>query len=342
MGIKFPEALDKCLVRISQGEAVEACLAEYPHLSEQLEPLLYMASSISAAPKASPSDEFRKMSRVRLIARLHEEPIRAKAAQSGQRTAEPNLLVLGWQRLMRAIIVPRKVVIPIALALLIALGGSLSLFGVLDFSPPSALVSNCTLSIVTGSIEIQTVGSNIWEKGIDGVTLEAGTRVRTSPDSYALLTFFEGSTAELEPNTEVEIKQLEYVEGGQTKIVLKQWLGRTYSRVVKMVDPGSRYEIQTPSAYALVRGTAFLTKVDEMGSTLVEVTEGLVTVGAQNEDVNVPAGYETEVGSGQTPSKPTPIGPQGPDGEGPQGPGGEGPQGPDGEGPQGPDGEGLP
>ena len=72
------------------------------------------------------------------------------------------------------------------------------------------------------------------------MTLYAGTRVKTSPDSTALLTFFDGSTLTLEPGAELEIQQLQSDDDKAVTIVLKQWMGRTWSQVVKMVDKGSR------------------------------------------------------------------------------------------------------
>jgi len=137
------------------------------------------------------------------------------------------------------------------------------------------------------------------------MTLYAGTRVKTSPDSTALLTFFDGSTLTLEPGAELEIQQLQSDDDKAVTIVLKQWMGRTWSQVVKMVDKGSRYEIETPTAIALVRGTKFLLDVDEEGKTREETTEGLVSVVALGEEVLVPAGQMTFVEPGVTPSEPT-------------------------------------
>jgi hypothetical protein len=71
-----------------------------------------------------------------------------------------------------------------------------------------------------------------------------------------------------------------------------------------MVDSGSHYEIQTPSAVALVRGTRFLTEVSEAGETRVHTTEGLVSVTAQGGGVFVPAGEQTTVETGAAPSEP--------------------------------------
>jgi len=211
------------------------------------------------------------------------------------------------QILVNNITNPKKVAINILLALLIAVGGSIFLFGSPAFaSSPSALDSNCILSIETGNVQIQPTGTDTWKDGFDGMALEAGYRVKTGPQSVALLTFFEGSTIELNANTDLEIEQVEYQEK-DTAIVLKQWSGKTWSRVVKLTTPLSVYEINTPSASATVRGTSFTTSVDDAGSTLVQVAEGLVGVGAQSNLTFVAAGYEVNVENGQGPGPLSPI-----------------------------------
>ncbi len=171
-------------------------------------------------------------------------------------------------------------------------------------SPPPALASKATVSILSGSVEVWNPGTDSWQQGSDGMTLSVGTRVKTAPDAYALLTFFEGSTIKLEPGTDVEIHQLEYTEGQSTTIVLKQWMGRTWSRVTKMADPGSHYAIETPSAIAVVRGTLFATEVEETGVTRVTTTEGLVSVVAEGGEVYLPASHQIEEAAGATPSQP--------------------------------------
>jgi hypothetical protein len=136
----------------------------------------------------------------------------------------------------------------------------------------------------------------------------AGSRVRTAPDSQALLTFFNGTTIKLEPGTDLVVKQVEGgAENQPTAIILKQWLGKTWSRVTKLADPGSSYEIQTPSGIAFVRGTFFTTDVDETGAMRVQTFEGLVGVSAQGEEVYLPAGQQATVQPGQPPSKPMPV-----------------------------------
>ena len=81
MQTNVSEALDKCLTRVRGGEAIQRCIADYPHLRKELEPLLHTALSIYKAPKVSPSDEFRTSSRARTLAQLHEMPIQARPAK---------------------------------------------------------------------------------------------------------------------------------------------------------------------------------------------------------------------------------------------------------------------
>jgi len=173
-------------------------------------------------------------------------------------------------------------------------------------SSSSAINQHCTLTIIKGNVRVLTSGSADWVQGSDGMTLIVGTRVNTLLDAKALLTFYNGSTIELDPSTDLEIQKSES-DGKSSTIVLKQFLGKTISRVVELVDPGSRYEIQTPSAFALVRGTLFSVEIVGLNNTVVKVMEETVTVGAQGKTVSVPAGYQVTVIFGAAPSTPTKI-----------------------------------
>ncbi|MFC2020117.1 FecR domain-containing protein, partial [Chloroflexota bacterium] len=296
MRAKLSRVLDECIERIGKGESLEACLAEYPDLRERLEPLLHIALSVSALPKAEPSKEFRKASKARLMARIRQE-----SAEAGQKTAILDELVTGWQRLWQAISGARKIAIPVTVAVLVAL----TLFVRLDFlSPYPVTASECTLSILGGGVEIQKPGLRDWRQGTDGITLAVGTRVKTALDSHALLTFFDGSTIKLETNTEVEIRQIEHSDDQSTTVVMKQWLGRTWSQVAERADSGSYYQIETPTASAIAYGTLFTTEVDVAGFTTVATTEGLVGVLAKGEEVLVPPDHQTLIGVGIAPSEP--------------------------------------
>ena len=64
------EAFNECLERIRNGARPQDCLADYPGLRRELEPLLVLARSISEVPAVEPSAEFAQTSRARVVGRL--------------------------------------------------------------------------------------------------------------------------------------------------------------------------------------------------------------------------------------------------------------------------------
>ncbi len=297
---KLAKYLDNCLERIKNGETVEECLAEYPTLRHQIEPLLRSARTVSSLPKMEISEQYRETAASRLMARLHQTTAFNKIVDPYQRTSFKDNFYRVGQWLQGSLIGARKIAIPVALVIIIAIGAGIGVPSLI--SPSNVLASGCTLSIFSGSVEILPPGQEANQPGVDGMTLEVGTRIITAPDSEALITFFNGSMLMLEPQTDIEIERLVSDDNQNTNIVIKQWLGKTWNRVVKMADP--HYEIQTPSAAAVVRGTIFMVDVDDTGDTTVTTSEGLVSVIGDDEAVFVPAGWQTKVKNGATPAHP--------------------------------------
>ncbi len=198
----------------------------------------------------------------------------------------------------------RKVIAFVVAALLI--GGVVASL-LMWLLPQPAYATSTTLSILSGEVQVQKVGSSTWATAEDNMVLEVGDRVKTGPDSYALLTFFEGSTMELEPNSEVVIEELTTTQEGSTVLRLKQQVGRTWNRVEKLVDPASRYEVDTPTGVAVARDTLFDVEVAADGTTNVRVIKDKVTVTAQQQEVTVEEGNETVVLPDNPPAQPTPI-----------------------------------
>ncbi len=291
----LPVILDDCLKRIKKGETIEACLSGYPKARHRLEPMLRAALSLSSLPRVQPSPEFVTSSSSRLINRISQDPT------PGEADGVTGL----FRRLGHSLVQSRKLAIPVAIAaLLIIFAGLYQFFGPGLISPAPIDEPPSTLTILSGSVEVRSAASEEWQTGTDGMILNEGMGIKTAENSHALLTFFEGSTVKLEPDTYLEIKRAGQDDEQSTAIILKQWLGRTWSRVIKMVDPGSRFEVETPSATAIVRGTLFSTEVEETGLTTVSTTEGLVSVAAQGEEVFIPAFQQTRVEKGTEPSEP--------------------------------------
>ncbi len=198
-------------------------------------------------------------------------------------------------------------IIVLALVLLLALDVSFWLYR----TPSLALApSSGTLRVLKGSVEVQAPDAITWKEAANSTTLNAGSRVRTLGDSYALLTFAEGSTTKLEPGTELLLGKLDGGSGGEAgSIVLRQRSGRMWNQVTRLPDNSRHFEIQMPSASAVVRGTLFLSEVNQSGGTLIQTVEGQVDVAAQGREVQVPAGRQTVVSPGSPPSAPAPLPP---------------------------------
>src|SRR3954452_7349187 len=144
--------------------------------------------------------------------------------------------------------------------ILILVGGGI--FAASRLSRPStayALVTDTTLSVLKGTAQLQRADGSratVLPGPGNDTTVRAGDRIETGADSYAVVTYFDGSTTEIEPSTNVTIQKLDRLPGGGVNISLSQQVGQTWNRVEKLVDANSRFETTTSSAVAYVRGTA--------------------------------------------------------------------------------------
>ena len=166
-------------------------------------------------------------------------------------------------------------------------------------STPSTLT---ILSIAEGSVSIMKSGSASWIEAEVGMSMGVGDSVKTSDDSSAEITFFDGSTIELQAGTEIEIASLGIsTDTGATTITLQQTIGTTISRVTKLLDPASRYEVETPTGVVAVRGTVVQVYVTEDGTTRVAVLEGEVWVTGEGAELQTGEGQQCIVRPDQPP-----------------------------------------
>ena len=166
--------------------------------------------------------------------------------------------------------------------------------------PSPAAASFTTLSVISGTVEVQEDGTSDFRPAEDGETLEVGDSVHTGPDSRALITFFDGSTMEMEPETQVTMEKLEGEGEGGLWTRVGQSMGVTWHRVVKFTDPGSRYEVETPTTVGAVRGTLFQTAV-QSGVTTHDLFEGAMSVSGHGVEEVVEAGQRAVTEQDQPP-----------------------------------------
>ena len=158
-----------------------------------------------------------------------------------------------------------------------------------------ALGATTTLSIIGGEVGGRASENEEFRPLADGEILQAGMTIRTGPESFAVITYFEGSTVSIDPSTTLVIEALGADPDGSTTIQMQQLVGRTWHSVQKLLSGGSKYEVRTPTATASVRGTLFEVGVeqDETGEIVstVETTEGAVaTSKAPTPDDPAPTG----------------------------------------------------
>ena len=145
-------------------------------------------------------------------------------------------------------------------------------------------------------------GTDSWTEAEVGMSLETGDSIKTGDNSSAGITFFDGSTLELEAGTEIEIASLDISAGtGSTTIALEQKIGSIIFRVMRIIDPASRYEVETPTGVVAVRGSVMQVYVIEDGTTWIINLEGDIWAVAQSVQVQIPEGRQCIIRSGQQP-----------------------------------------
>jgi uncharacterized repeat protein (TIGR01451 family) len=157
------------------------------------------------------------------------------------------------------------------------------------------------LSITKGNVFIMKAGTDSWIEAQVGMSLEVGDAVKSSDSSGAEITFFDGSTIELEADTQIEVASLNISDTGSTTIGLEQTIGTTISRVTQLVDLASDYDIETPAGVAAVRGSVMIVYVIEDGTTWITNQEGTMWGIAQGVELKIPEGRICIIIPGQPP-----------------------------------------
>jgi hypothetical protein len=111
------EALAECLASVERGRSVEECLARYPGLAQELEPLLLTALGLQQVYDMRPRPSFRRAARERFLAAAARRD-RCPAAMA----PPPRRFNFGWRWVPAALGTP-ALVAAIAVATVLALSG---------------------------------------------------------------------------------------------------------------------------------------------------------------------------------------------------------------------------
>lgn len=161
--------------------------------------------------------------------------------------------------------------------------------------------ASVTITYVQGDVRFQ-LPEEAEAPATEGIKLGIGSKITTANGSVSLL-FADGSSMVLEPNSQLELDTLSNFEvNGMVDSTVRLNQGTVKTRVIKR-EPRSHFRTITPSALAAVRGTEYRVNVvsdEQQQSTLVEVYQGLVDVGAENVTFPVPASFGIVAKQGET------------------------------------------
>lgn len=116
---------------------------------------------------------------------------------------------------------------------------------------PSVASATATLNIVAGDVRVLPPDGGVVREATDGMSVAVGTHVVTGPKSTALVTFLDGSTLTVQPDSHATVRQADVSEKKST-VRIKVNLGTVWARVVKLVDPGSSFSLESNATTATV------------------------------------------------------------------------------------------
>jgi hypothetical protein len=111
--------------------------------------------------------------------------------------------------------------------------------------------ATATLNVLAGDVKVQLPDDGSAKPAANGMTIVTGTRVQTGKKSTALVTFLDGSTLTVQPESDVTVKQADVTQK-RSRVTIGINVGTVWARVVKLVDPESTFSLQSNTATATV------------------------------------------------------------------------------------------
>lgn len=166
-----------------------------------------------------------------------------------------------------------------------------------------------TVAELTGRAEVQRAGETTWTPIAVGDGVLLGDQLRTLPDGRLRIVLREDSSLTLAPGSQLVVT--EQVLAPATVSRFQLLLGTIKAIVTeRYAEPQARFEVETPTAIAGVRGTSFIAEYDAAREeTLVVGVEDVTRVRARLDpagrgEVDLPPGRATRVRRGSRPTAP--------------------------------------
>jgi hypothetical protein len=145
-----------------------------------------------------------------------------------------------------------------------------------------------TLEVLAPTVSVQRVNTaNAIEVSVEAI-VGVGDVITTGDEGRARITFFaDGTSTELEPNTEYVIEEFKGDED-TFEIRVSVLVGQTVQQLGRVLDANSSYQIETPGMTLAARGTVFNVRVEDSGRAGMLVREGEVNASADDSEADVP------------------------------------------------------
>jgi len=164
------------------------------------------------------------------------------------------------------------------------------------------------VSKFSGQVQIARHFDWQWVPVVENMLVSEGDWIRTRNRSSVEIRHDDGTVIRLRPNSKAMISLAGQTksERGDVRITqVKLESGSMIAKVNKLLQRESRFEIETPTATSFVRGTELRVKVEDQGSTRLEVLEGAVDFGAADQNISVGGNFGSLVDvAGNTPASP--------------------------------------
>ncbi len=173
--------------------------------------------------------------------------------------------------------VPGGVRLLISWTLLVCIVFMIIGFGPHTVSSLQTTPRRAVINTLEGSVMVQHAGQPLALPARQGMELKTGDRVITGHDGRVEVRFDDGSISRIAPNSRTDLQSLyrQGADGPEVTVLEGRW-GRLWNNIKEVVQRNSRFDVNTPSVVAGVRGTLFLIRVEVSGETLVRVYQGRV------------------------------------------------------------------
>ncbi len=135
------------------------------------------------------------------------------------------------------------------------------------------------ITYLSGQGQVKKRQGSSWMAAQPNMILYEGDQIKILSKSRAEIILDNQSVVRLAENSLLTIAKIEEVPAAKRQATsLDLSLGRLWTKATKFFNPGSRYEVRTPTAIAGVQGTTYQVIVAESRETKVKVYQGEVSV----------------------------------------------------------------